>query len=64
LDLVFRKHLFPVLNIPKNINLNSNGFYLIKESCILIKGLSGLMTQKTIALVEILDQICLARSTQ
>ena len=48
------------LNNPKNINLTTNVFYLIKDSYSLIKGLSDLKTQKTTALVEILDQMRLA----
>ena len=48
------------LNNPKNINLTTNVFYLIKDSYSLIKGLSDLKTQKTMALVEILDQMRLA----
>jgi len=51
------------LNKPKNINLTTNVFYLIKDSYSLIKGLSDLKTQKTMALVEMLDQMRLA-STQ
>jgi hypothetical protein len=47
-----------VLN--KNINLTTNVFYIIKDSYSLIKGLSDLKTQKTMALVEILDQMRLA----
>jgi hypothetical protein len=44
----------------RNINLTTNVFYLIKDSYSLIKGLSDLKTQKTMALVEILDQMRLA----
>ncbi len=47
-------------NNPKNINLTTNVFYLIKDSYSLIKGLSDLKTQKTTALVEMLDQMRLA----
>ena len=47
-------------NKPKNINLTTNVFYLIKDSYSLIKGLSDLKTQKTMALVEMLDQMRLA----
>jgi hypothetical protein len=43
--------------VSKNINLTTNVFYLIKDSYSLIKGLSDLKTQKTMALVDILDQI-------
>jgi hypothetical protein len=41
----------------KNINLTTNVFYVLKDSYSFIKGLSDLKTQKTQALVEILDQI-------
>jgi hypothetical protein len=44
----------------RNINLTTNVFYLIKDSYSIIKGLSDLKTQKTMALVEILDQMRLA----
>ncbi len=50
----------PIQNInqqSKNINLTTNVFYLIKDSYSLIKGLSDLKTQKTMALVDILDQM-------
>jgi len=50
----------PVQNInqqSKNINLTTNVFYLIKDSYSIIKGLSDLKTQKTMALVDILDQM-------
>jgi hypothetical protein len=41
----------------RNINLTTNVFYLIKDSYSLIKGLSDLKTQKTMALVDIMDQM-------
>jgi hypothetical protein len=41
----------------RNINLTTNVFYLIKDSYSLIKGLSDLKMQKTMALVDILDQM-------
>ena len=44
----------------KNINLTTNVFYLIKDSYSLLKGLSDLKTQKTMAIVELLDQMRLA----
>ena len=40
----------------KTINLSTNVFYLIKDSYSAIKGLSDLKTQKTMALIEVLDQ--------
>ena len=44
-----------VLVNTKNINLSTNVFYLIKDSYSVIKGLSDIKTQKTMALVELLD---------
>ena len=44
----------------RNINLTTNVFYLIKDSYSIIKGLSDLKSQKTMALVDILDQMRLA----
>ena len=41
--------------ISKNINLSTNVFYLIKDSYSVIKGLSDIKTQKTMAIVELLD---------
>ena len=48
------------LGAVKNINFTTNVFYVLKDSYSFIKGLSDLKTQKTQALVEILDQIRLA----
>ena len=44
-----------VLVNTKNINLSTNVFYLVKDSYSVIKGLSDIKTQKTMALVELLD---------
>lgn len=44
-----------VLVNSKNINLSTNVFYLIKDSYSVVKGLSDLKTQKTMALIELLD---------
>ena len=41
--------------VSKNINLSTNVFYLIKDSYSVIKGMSDIKTQKTMALVELLD---------
>jgi len=40
---------------PKTLNLTTNVFYLLKDSYTIIKGLSDMKTQKTMALVELLD---------
>ena len=37
------------------INLSTNVFYLLKDSYTIVKGLSDMKTQKTMALIELLD---------
>jgi len=44
-------------NQPKNLNLTTNVFYLLKDSYTIIKGLSDLKTRKTMAIVEMLDHV-------
>ena len=39
----------------KTVNLSTNVFYLLKDSYTIIKGISDMKTQKTMALVELLD---------
>jgi len=39
----------------KTINLSTNVFYLLKDSYTIVKGLSDMKTQKTMALIELLD---------
>jgi hypothetical protein len=39
----------------KTLNLTTNVFYLLKDSYTIVKGLSDMKTQKTMALVELLD---------
>ena len=45
----------PMYAQTKNINLTTNVFYLLKDSYTIIKGLSDMKTQKTMALIELLD---------
>ena len=45
----------PMYSQTKNINLTTNIFYLLKDSYTIIKGLSDMKTQKTMALIELLD---------
>ena len=42
-------------NNPKTLNLTTNVFYLLKDSYSIIKGVSDIKTQKTMALIELLD---------
>ena len=39
----------------KTLNLTTNVFYLLKDSYTIIKGMSDLKTQKTMALIELMD---------
>jgi hypothetical protein len=39
----------------KTLNLTTNVFYLLKDSYTIIKGISDMKTQKTMAIVELLD---------
>jgi hypothetical protein len=39
----------------KTLNLTTNVFYLLKDSYTIIKGMSDMKTQKTMALIELLD---------
>ena len=44
-----------VIPVTKTLNLTTNVFYLLKDSYTIIKGISDLKTQKTMALIELLD---------
>ena len=39
----------------RTVNLSTNVFYLLKDSYTIVKGLSDLKTQKTMAIIELLD---------
>jgi hypothetical protein len=39
----------------KTLNLTTNVFYLLKDSYTIVQGLSDMKTQKTMALIELLD---------
>jgi len=39
----------------KTLNLTTNVFYLLKDSYTIVKGMSDMKTQKTMALIELLD---------
>ena len=57
IDALYQTQIGPKLyNQPKNLNLTTNVFYLLKDSYTIIKGLSDLKTRKTMAIVEMLDQ--------
>jgi hypothetical protein len=56
IDAIYRTQIAnPMYTQTKNINLTTNVFYLLKDSYTIIKGLSDIKTQKTMALIELLD---------
>jgi len=56
IDEIYRTQIAsPTYAQTKNINLTTNVFYLLKDSYTIIKGLSDMKTQKTMALIELLD---------
>ena len=56
IDEMYRTQIAnPMYAQTKNINLSTNVFYLLKDSYTIIKGLSDMKTQKTMALIELLD---------
>jgi hypothetical protein len=56
IDAIYRTQIAnPMYAKTKNINLTTNVFYLLKDSYTIIKGLSDIKTQKTMALIELLD---------
>ena len=56
IDDIYRTQIAnPMYAQTKNINLTTNVFYLLKDSYTIIKGLSDMKTQKTMALIEFLD---------
>ena len=62
IDEIYRTQIAnPMYAQTKNINLTTNVFYLLKDSYTIIKGLSDMKTQKTMALIELLDHTRLLR---
>jgi hypothetical protein len=56
IDAIYRTQIAnPMYAQTKNLNLTTNVFYLLKDSYTIIKGLSDMKTQKTMALLELLD---------
>ena len=56
IDAIYRTQIAnPMYAQTKNINLTTNVFYLLKDSYTIVKGLSDMKTQKTMALIELLD---------
>ena len=56
IDAIYRTQIAnPMYSQTKTLNLTTNVFYLLKDSYTIIKGLSDMKTQKTMALIELLD---------
>jgi hypothetical protein len=45
----------PIYKNNKTINLSTNVFYLLKDSYTIVNGISNMKTEKTMALIELLD---------
>jgi hypothetical protein len=56
IDKSFQGFIFPNNINTRNLNLTTNVFYLIKDSWSVVKGLEDMKSQKTMALVELLNQ--------
>lgn len=58
IDAIYRTQIEnPIYAQTKTLNLTTNVFYLLKDSYSIVKGLSDMKTQKTMALIELLDHI-------
>jgi hypothetical protein len=56
IDAIYRTQIAnPMYAQTKTLNLTTNVFYLLKDSYTIIKGLSDMKTQKTMALIELLN---------
>lgn len=56
IDALYHTHvLVNNYSHPKTLNLTTNVFYLLKDSYTIMKGLNDMKTQKTMALIELLD---------
>ena len=56
IENIYQNQILPSLyRNDKTINLTTNVFYLIKDSYTIINGISNMKTEKTMALIELLD---------
>ena len=56
IENIYQNQILPSLyKNDKTINLTTNVFYLIKDSYTIINGISNMKTEKTMALIELLD---------
>lgn len=56
IDKLFRNYVFPNNQDTRTLNLTTNVFYFIKDSWAVVKGIEDMKTQKTMALIELLNQ--------
>ncbi len=56
IENIYQNQILPSLyRNDKTINLTTNVFYLLKDSYSIINGISNMKTEKTMALIELLD---------
>jgi hypothetical protein len=56
IDNFYQKQIASTIYVPtRTVNLSTNVFYLLKDSYTIINGLSDMKTQKTMAIIELLD---------
>ena len=57
IENIYQSQILPSLyRNDKTINLTTNVFYLLKDSYTIINGISNMKTEKTMALIELLDR--------
>jgi hypothetical protein len=56
IDELYQMQIAPTIYAPtRTVNLSTNVFYLLKDSYTIVKGMSDIKTQKTMAIIELLD---------
>ena len=56
IEKFYQNHILPSLyKNNKTINLSTNVFYLLKDSYAIVNAISNIKTEKTMALIELLD---------
>jgi hypothetical protein len=56
--------LSPLYKNNRTINLSTNVFYLLKDSYTIVNGISNMKTEKTMALIELLDHTRLVKQDE
>ena len=56
IENIYQNQILPsIYRNDKTINLTTNVFYLLKDSYTIVKAISDMKTEKTMALIEVLD---------